>query len=139
MLVMEDGFRFEEMKHEPIDILIMVIVEADRLWSEIGISQFLLDLFQFRFSMLWGTGVVPFGTRGIQIWIGSIPVSLSEMRKWYKGRNRRMRRLKPSAITNIIFLYCSLPKILKIPELCTAIEFSGKSWNFQNRKTEFSL
>ena len=63
-------------------------MKADRFWSEIGISQFLLDLFQFCFSMLWGTGVVHFGTRGIQIWTGSIPVSLSEMRKSIKKEQK---------------------------------------------------
>ena len=76
-------------------------MKADRFWSEIGISQFFLDLFQFRFSMLWRTEPVPFGTGAIQIWTGSILVSLTEMRKWYKRRNRRMRLRKPSAITNI--------------------------------------
>ena len=75
--------------------------KADRFWSEIGISQFLLDLFQFRFSMLWGTEPIPFGNVAIKIWTGSIPVSLTEMRKWNQRRNRRMRRRKPSAITNI--------------------------------------
>ena len=76
------------------------------IWSEIGISQFLLDLFQFRFSMLWGTEPVPFGTRAIQIWTRSIPVSLPKMRKWYQRRNRRRRRRKPSSIANIIQYYC---------------------------------
>ena len=76
-------------------------MKADRFLSEIGISQFLLDLLQFRFPMLWGTEPVPFGTRAIQIWTRSIPVSLPEMRKWNQGRNRRMRWRKPSAITNI--------------------------------------
>ena len=73
------------------------------IWSEIGISQFPLDLLQFRFPMLWGTELVPFGTRAIQIWTRSIPVSLPKMRKWYQRRNRRMGRLKPSAITNILW------------------------------------
>ena len=76
-------------------------MKADRFWSEIGISQFLLDLLQFRFPMLWGTEPVPFGTRAIQIWTRSIPVSLPKMRKWNQRRNWRRRRRKPSAITNI--------------------------------------
>ena len=33
-------------------------VKTDQFWSEIRNSQFLLDLSQFHFSMLWGTGVV---------------------------------------------------------------------------------
>ena len=35
-------------------------MKADRFWSDIGISQFLLDLSQFHFSRLWRTGDVPF-------------------------------------------------------------------------------
>ena len=89
----------------PVSILhVELHPSPEPIWSEIGISQFLLDLFQFRFSMLWRTEPVPFGTRAIQIWTRSIPVSLLKMRKWYQRRNRRRRRRKPSAITNITII-----------------------------------
>ena len=103
-------------------------MKADRFWSEIGISQFFLDLLQFRFPMLWGTEPVPFGTRAIQIWTRSIPVSLPEMRKWNQGRNRRMRWRKPSAITNIIILNIS-DKVLSF-----RLILSRWFWIFENLK-----
>ena len=104
-------------------------MKADRFWSEIGISQFLLDLLQFRFPMLWGTEPIPFGTRAIQIWTRSIPVSLPEMRKWNQGRNRRMRRRKPSAITNILFN--RIPKIKQQKQVFLWL------WTRQNLFTNF--
>ena len=115
-------FRWRWLKSEPI-------------WSEIGTSQFLLDLHYFHFFKLWGTGVIHFRNRLSWIWTWSIPIEIHSLRRWKRARSEnevsvlKLDSQHTIAASTLTTSLISITCICIISSFCSSSFPISSTWN----------